>query len=109
MFSDFGILLTLMGMTVGADGIVKAGLSMESRFQWVSDEAAWKHLPKVLSGDASTLPNWAKILCSTLPTTTAAMLELDDVQRTKNTLDPQLRAKIRWVAARANGCEYTRA
>lgn len=37
------------------------------------------------------------------------MLELDDVQRTKNTLDPQLRAKIRWVAARANGCEYTQA
>src|SRR5262249_58194400 len=40
------------------------------------------------------------------PGTAAAMLELDSLQRTRSPLTPALRAKMRWVAARANGCEY---
>src|SRR5262249_47425682 len=44
-----------------------------------------------------------------LPRTTAAMLELDRLTRTRTPLGPSLRGKMRWVAADANRCEYTRA
>jgi hypothetical protein len=37
------------------------------------------------------------------------MLELDHLQRTSAALDPLLRGKMRWVAARANGCAWTQA
>jgi alkylhydroperoxidase family enzyme len=35
------------------------------------------------------------------------MLRLDYAQRTKGPLDPKLRAKMRWVIAHANRCEYS--
>ena len=34
------------------------------------------------------------------------MLNLDYIQRAKNPLGPILRGKLRWVAAKANGCDY---
>jgi hypothetical protein len=37
------------------------------------------------------------------------MLELDRLQRTRSTLGPLLRGKMRWVAADANRCDYGRA
>jgi alkylhydroperoxidase family enzyme len=55
------------------------------------------------------LPQWARALVSSLPKTTAAMLELDYAQRTKSPLDPKLRAKMRWAAAHANRCAYSEA
>jgi hypothetical protein len=36
------------------------------------------------------------------------MLDLDHLHRTASPLGPILRAKLRWVAADANGCEYGR-
>jgi alkylhydroperoxidase family enzyme len=47
-------------------------------------------------------------MAATLPRTTAAMLELDLAQRTRSPLDAILRAKMRWVIANANRCEYSR-
>lgn len=44
-----------------------------------------------------------------LPRTAAAMLELDFAQRTKSPIDPVLRAKMRWVIADANHCDYSKA
>ena len=44
-----------------------------------------------------------------LPRTTAAMLDLDRLHRTRSPLGPVLRGKMRWVAADANRCEYSRA
>jgi alkylhydroperoxidase family enzyme len=44
-----------------------------------------------------------------LPRTTAAMLDLDWLHRTQNEIGPVLRGKMRWLAADANRCEYSRA
>jgi alkylhydroperoxidase family enzyme len=74
------------------------------RFKPLSNAEAWKRLPR----EERSLPAWARVLAASLPRTTAGMLELDAVHRTKNPLGPVLRAKIRWVAADANRCEYSR-
>lgn len=75
----------------------------------LSDEECWKRLPEVTSGGGQPLPSWAKAVAVHLPRTAAAMLILDHAQRTKSPLDPALRAKMRWVIARANRCVYTEA
>ncbi len=74
-----------------------------------SNEEAWKHLPRALSGGGARLPAWARATARDLPRTTAVMLDLDRVHRTRSPLGPSLRGKMRWVAADANRCEYTRA
>jgi alkylhydroperoxidase family enzyme len=69
---------------------------------------AWKVLPTALKGQGQPLPGWACMLAPSLPRTTAAMLELEYLHRVKSPLGQVLGAKMRWVAARANGCGYTR-
>lgn len=66
----------------------------------------WKLLPKASVGAGSELPNWAMQLVSVMPKTTAAMLEIDHIQRLKSPLDPILRGKMRWLAAKTNGSAY---
>ena len=65
--------------------------------------------PQTLAGGGSRLPTWARATARDLPRTTAAMLDLDRLHRTKSPLGPSLRGKMRWVAADANRCEYARA
>jgi alkylhydroperoxidase family enzyme len=77
------------------------------RVPLLSDADTWKRLPAVLSGGGERLPNWARALAGSLPRTTAAMLDLDRIHRTKSPLGPLLRGKMRWVAARANHCDYS--
>jgi alkylhydroperoxidase family enzyme len=72
----------------------------------LDDEAAWERLPEVEQNSSRHLPHWARALAETLPRTTAAMLELDYLYRTSDAVDPGLRARMRWVAARANRCDY---
>lgn len=71
-----------------------------------ADDSVWKQLPETFGEKTGRLPNWANQFAGPLPRTTAAMLELDWIQRTKSPLDPKLRAKIRWAAARANRSAY---
>lgn len=73
----------------------------------LSDEEAWKVLPEATKGKGHPLPSWAKGVAKHLPRTAAAMLKLDYAQRTKSPLPPKLRAKMRWVIAMANRCEYS--
>lgn len=77
-----------------------------SRVPLLSNGAAWAKLPATDERPAQSLPVWARALAGALPKTTAAMLELDHLQRTCNALDAKLRAKVRWVAAHANGSAY---
>ena len=42
-----------------------------------------------------------------MPKTAAAFLELDYSHRALGPVEPNLRAAMRWVAAQANGCDYT--
>jgi alkylhydroperoxidase family enzyme len=74
-----------------------------------SNEETWKLLPEALAGGGFRLPAWARATARDLPRTTAAMLDLDRLHRTKSPLGPSLRGKMRWVAADANRCEYSRA
>jgi alkylhydroperoxidase family enzyme len=78
-------------------------------FPILSEAAAWKRLPPPEKGAGLPLPLWARTLAESLPGTTAAMLELDYLHRARSPLDPQLRAKMRWIAARANRCAYSEA
>jgi alkylhydroperoxidase family enzyme len=75
----------------------------------LSDEEAWKALPPAKEGGGQPLPIWARAVAGRLPRTAVAMLHLDVAQRTKSPLDPVLRAKMRWVVAHANRCDYTQA
>ncbi len=79
------------------------------RLPVLEEDAAWQRLPKLEEEIADRrLPVWARALAGPLPRTTAAMLELDHLYRTSDAFDPRLRAIMRWVAARANRCEYSR-
>jgi alkylhydroperoxidase family enzyme len=95
------LVLTLAGVALAAP---------ESPGGWrlASNEEAWNHLPRALTGSGARLPAWARATACDLPRTTAAMLDLDRLHRTKSPLGPALRGKMRWVAADANRCEYTR-
>src|SRR5262245_26987230 len=77
-----------------------------SRLPSLSDEETWKLLPATGKDAGKPLPAWAKVLARPLPATTAAMLRLDYLHRAASPLDPKLRGKMRWVAARTNGCAY---
>jgi alkylhydroperoxidase family enzyme len=75
----------------------------------LDNDAAWARLPKVAQGEPGRpLPVWARALAGPLPRTTAAMLELDYAYRTSEAFDPRSRGLMRWVAAKANRCDYGR-
>jgi alkylhydroperoxidase family enzyme len=74
-----------------------------------TDAEAWQNLPPAEEGAGQPLPAWIRALSGSLPRTAAAMIDLDYAQRVDSTLPPRLRAKLRWVAASANRCEYTKA
>lgn len=77
-----------------------------TRFATPDDAEAWARLPARVRGPEGRLPAWARVLARTLPRTTAAMLELDYLQRARGPLDPKLRAQVRWAVARASRSAY---
>jgi alkylhydroperoxidase family enzyme len=89
-------------------GTARAAPDAPNSWLLPSNEEAWKLLPKTLTRDRSPLPTWARATAHDLPRTTAAMLNLDLLHRTKSPLGQSLRGKMRWVAADANHCEYAR-
>jgi alkylhydroperoxidase family enzyme len=82
---------------------------MGSKFPVSSDDECWRKLPPAEKGGGQALPTWARATAGAMPRTTAAMLRLDYLHRTRNPLGPELRGKMRWVAGRANNCEYSMA
>ena len=83
--------------------------AQEARVPLLDLEAAWRRLPKAESGSGAPLPSWARALADCLPRTTAAMLDLDRLHRTRSPLGPILRGKMRWIVADANRCDYSKA
>jgi alkylhydroperoxidase family enzyme len=83
--------------------------SSRSRVALLGHAETWKRLPPVERGADQPLPVWARALASTLPHTTAAMLELDFRHRVQSPLEPALRGRLRWIAAHENGCRYSEA
>ena len=80
-----------------------------ARMPLLDEDEAWSRLPAVEEAANQRLPGWARALAGTLPRTTAAMLRLDYLYRTSAAFDPRLRARMRWAAARANRCDYSKA
>ncbi len=72
----------------------------------LSDQEAWKLLPKLAAGEQVPLPNWVKPIALQMPRTAAAMIELDYAFRTAGPLDPALRSSLRWIIAHANHSPY---
>ena len=105
--SHFGWTRMLLVLIVA--GTARAAPESPGAWPVPSNEEAWKYLPKPLTGGRARLPSWARATARDLPRTTAAMLDLDRLHRTKSPLHPSRRGKMRWVAADANRCEYARA
>ncbi len=75
----------------------------------LTDAATWKKLSAVEEGFGQPLPVWIRALAVSLPKTARGMIDLDYEQRAGSALPPQLRAKLRWIAANFNRCEYAKA
>jgi alkylhydroperoxidase family enzyme len=74
----------------------------------LTNEECWRRLPPATEGAGQPLPVWIHALAVTSPKLAAAMIDLDYAQRAESTLPPKLRAKLRWIAAHANRCEYAK-
>lgn len=92
--------LTLGGAAVAADPTPRLPL--------LASEEAWKKLPDAPE-KAEPLPAWARAMAGWQPITAARMLELDALHRSGERLDARFRAVVRYAAADANRCEYTKA
>src|SRR5688572_13230112 len=103
------IVMNLLDVESRAGQAPAAADQQQARVPLLSSEEAWKRLPPAEHGAGQPLPAWARALAHALPRTTAGMLELDYVYRARNPLDPRLAGKMRWVAAAANRCAYTKA
>lgn len=100
----------LLGLLMSVSDSSSAALGdQRSPVPLLSDEETWARLPEAVSGAGQKLPSWVGAIANHLPRTAAAMLELDFAHRTKSPVDPVLRAKMRWVIAEANHCEYSKA
>jgi alkylhydroperoxidase family enzyme len=94
-----------------ANGQSRAATASErSTVAALTDKEAWtKMMPFLDKVSNQHLPVWIRALAVSLPKTAAAMLDLDYAQRVESTLPPMLRAKLRWIAADANRCNYAKA
>ncbi len=99
----------LLSLMVFGSYVSSASAGVGAHVTVLSDAEAWKNLPPVEEGFGQPLPVWIRALARSLPNTAAAMIELDYVQRAENPLPAKLRAKLRWIAAFANRCEYAKA
>ncbi len=104
------ILLPIVALLLPADLMAAPpGEGVKGIFPMLSDEECWRKLSPAEKGGVPALPSWARAMAGAMPRTTAAMLQLDFVHRTRNPLGPLLRGKMRWVAGQANRCEYSMA
>lgn len=78
------------------------------RLPVLPNDEAWRKLPDAPE-KAEPLPVWARAFAAWQPITTARMLELDALHRSGDRLDARFRAVVRWAAADANRCDYTKA
>lgn len=84
--------------------------SQPSILHSLTNKEAWqKMMPYLETESGVPLPVWIRTLADSLPKTAAAMLDLDHAQRVESPVPPQLRAKLRWIAADANRCDYAKA
>lgn len=104
--------MTRPALIVGVCLVLLGGSAMATdptpRLTVLTNEEAWAKLPDPPKA-AQPLPVWARALAGWQPVTTARMLEVDAAHRTGDRLDARFRSVVRWAAADANRCEYTKA
>jgi alkylhydroperoxidase family enzyme len=104
------VLMSMMALFLSADLVAAPPREdVQSVIPLLSDEECWRKLSTTEKEGVQPLPSWARATAGAMPRTTAAMLQLDFLHRTRNPLGPLLRGKMRWVAAQANRCEYSEA
>lgn len=86
---------------------VAASAESQPRLPALPNDEAWHRLPDA-PAMAQPLPTWARALAKSMPVTTARMLEVDALHRTGDRLDARLRGLVRWAAADANKCGYSK-
>jgi alkylhydroperoxidase family enzyme len=101
--------LAILSLFLPAVAMARATTAAGTPFAQLSDDDCWRKLPPAEKGGGQPLPSWARALAGSMPRTTAALLHLDYVHRTNSPLDAKLRARMRWVAAHANRCDYAEA
>jgi alkylhydroperoxidase family enzyme len=106
--SDFLIRALMLALFLFLLPVAGARAEARPRLPVLTNAAAWKRLPGAPEAE-QPLPVWARILAGPMPKTTARMLELDAMHRGGDRLDARLRCLVRWSAADANGCAYSRA
>ena len=99
-----GTILSAALLALAAGLVGAAAPPPKTRFPSLSSDDTFDRIRK----ESAPLPGWSRMLAGSLPRTTALMLSLDQVHRVKNPLDPALRARLRWIAADANRCDYSR-
>jgi alkylhydroperoxidase family enzyme len=103
-------LLPIIALFLPADSVgAPPNDGVRSIFPILSDDECWRKLSTPDGGKVQPLPSWARAMTGAMPRTTAAMLHLDFLHRTRNPLGPLLRGKMRWVAGHANRCDYSMA
>jgi alkylhydroperoxidase family enzyme len=107
-WSAAGLLAAFLAIHAGP-ALADEGAGQRPRVEPLTTAEAWRCLPTAEPGANQPLPIWARVLARSLPRTTAAMLDLDRLHRSYSPLGPGLAGKLRWVAADANRCEYSRA
>src|SRR5262245_29119633 len=100
---------SILPLIIAGAGLVPTASAAEAFAPALGDADAWGKLPRAEKGGGQPLPSWARMMAADLPRSTAALLQLDDAQRTKSPVDPKLRAAMRWVAAHANKSGYAEA
>lgn len=98
-------LLPVLAMGIG---LTPAVAEEGPRMPVLPNAEAWQRLPSAPEKERP-LPAWARMLAGPMPLTTARMLELDAMHRGGDRLDARLRCLVRWAAADANGCDYSKA
>src|SRR5262249_34985607 len=102
-------LAALFAIVLAFFALTPAHAGGEPQDRILTSEQTWKVLPKAAEGGGQDLPLWIRALAKSLPKTAAAMIDLDHAQRAQSPLPAKLRAKLRWIAAHANRCDYAKA
>jgi hypothetical protein len=98
-------IFALFALAVVASAQPEKPAPPKSPFPALPDEGAWNILPPQKT---PALPEWARVLVGPLPKTTAKMLELDYLHRTKNPLGARFAARLRYTVATELQSEYGR-
>ncbi len=99
--------LALLAFALLAE-VAEGQTQSQPRLPVLSNKEAWRRLPDAPES-VQPLPVWARILAGPMPITTARMLELDSLHRSGDRLDTRLRGIVRWAAADAKACAYSKA